>query len=108
MGHPRVTDYARRLRARFPDLSMAVVSHGKEEFALQKSHRREYAQVHQGVRALVGNDIPLHVCGTHAGWYGVTAEDFPDYVDVAAAGPAQVNDYRKLGWEVVVLTAPDD
>jgi hypothetical protein len=45
----------------------------------------------------------VHVCGTHAGWYGVTPEDFPDYVDVTTAGPAQINDYEAMGYELIVL-----
>ena len=35
--------------------------------------------------------------------YDVTAEDFPDYVDVAPTGPGQVNLYRELGYDVVVM-----
>jgi intracellular sulfur oxidation DsrE/DsrF family protein len=105
---PRITKYTRRLRARFPGLGIAIVSHGKEQFALQRQYRDEYQEVHQGVQSLLGDQVQLHVCGTHAGWYGVTAEDFPDYVDVTAAGPAQINDYENLGWEVIVLVAPDD
>ena len=47
--------------------------------------------------------MDVHVCGTHAGWFDVLPEDFPDYVDVAAAGPAQVNDYRALDYVLIVL-----
>jgi intracellular sulfur oxidation DsrE/DsrF family protein len=105
---PRITDYAERLRTRFPGLDIAVVSHGKEQFALQRQYKNEYQEVHQGVQSLLGADVQLHVCGTHAGWYGVTEEDFPEYVDVTAAGPAQINDYEKLGWDVILLIAPED
>jgi intracellular sulfur oxidation DsrE/DsrF family protein len=105
---PRISDYAKRLRARFPGLDIAVVSHGKEQFALQKQRRSEYQEVHRGVQSLLGDEVQLHVCGTHAGWYGVTEEDFPDYVNVAAAGPAQINDYESMGWDVIILTAPDN
>jgi predicted ATPase len=31
-------------------------------------------------------------------------EDFPDYINVSAAGPIQINDYEELGYELVVLT----
>jgi intracellular sulfur oxidation DsrE/DsrF family protein len=85
-----------------------VVSHGKEQFALQKEHRAEYEEVHKGVQSLLGDDVQLHVCGTHAGWFGVTTEDFPEYVDVTAAGPAQINDYENMGWDLIVLIGPDD
>ena len=92
-----------RLRARFPDIEFAVVSHGREEFALQSRYRDEYEEVHRTVQSLVADDVPVHVCETHAGWYGVTAADFPDYVDVAPTGPGQVAVYRDMGYDLVVL-----
>ena len=92
-----------RIRARFPDTEFAVVSHGREEFALQSQYRDEYDEVHRTVQSLVADDVPVHVCETHAGWYGVTAEDFPEYVDVAPTGPGQIRVYRDMGYELIVL-----
>ena len=100
---PLAHDAARRLRDRFPGLDVVVVTHGREQFALLSSAADESPQVHAKVRSLLADDVRLHVCGTHASWYGHTPEDFPDYVDVAEAGPAQINDYRALGYELVVL-----
>jgi hypothetical protein len=51
----------------------------------------------------VADDVPVHVCETHAGWYGVTAEDFPDYVNVAPTGPGQIQLYEALGFYLVVI-----
>ena len=100
---PKVWDAIRVLRARFPETEFAVVSHGREEFALQSQYRSEYAEVHDQVQSLVAADVPVHVCETHAGWYGVTAEDFPEYVNVAPTGPGQINLYRELGYELIIV-----
>ena len=100
---PKVRDAIRKLRARFPEAGFAVVSHGREEFALQSQYRSEYAEVHDQVQSLVAADVPVHVCETHAGWYGVTAEDFPEYVNVAPTGPGQINLYRELGYELIIV-----
>lgn len=101
---PRVRDYAQRLRARFPGLHIALVSHGREQFALMSAKRSEFTALHDMVQQMTGGeDIQVHVCETYAGWKGVGAEEFPDYVDVAAAGPAQINDYRKLGYVHIEL-----
>ena len=100
---PRVRDAIEKLRARFPATEFAVVSHGKEEFALQSQYQGEYAEIHQQVQSLVADDVPVHVCETHAGWYGVTAEDFPDYVNVAPTGPGQVSLYEELGYELIII-----
>ena len=100
---PQAHDATRRLRKRFPGLDVVIVSHGREQFALLKSESERAPQVHSKVRSLLADDVTVHVCGTHASWRGKVVEDFPDYVDVAASGPAQINDYEALGFEVVVL-----
>jgi len=101
---PRVRDYVQRLRERFPGVELAVVTHGQEQFALQSAHRGEQEEVHRQVQSLVGDQqVPVHVCETYAGWRGVTAEDFPEYVDVAPSGPAQVRAYRDVGYTVIVV-----
>lgn len=104
---PMVKDFSQRLRAKFPDIDIAVVSHGKEEFALLTENREKYAAVHKTVQQLVKDDnIPVHVCGTHASWYQKVDEDFPDYVDVAPVGPAQIRQYEDLGYTLIELEKP--
>ena len=102
-----VKKYAAQLRQRFPDIGIAVVSHGREEFALMKSEENNYKEVHATVKSLVQDDaIPVHVCGTHASWYGKSENDFPDYVDVTPAGPTQIANYVDMGYERIVLEEP--
>ena len=100
---PQVRTAIEKIRARFPDTEFAVVSHGREEFALQSQYQDEHAEVHQQVQSLVAEDVPVHVCETHAGWHGVSAEDFPDYVNVAPTGPGQIRLYEELGYELIVI-----
>ncbi len=100
---PEVRQAIEKIRTRFPDTEFAVVSHGREEFALQTRYQDEYAQIHQQVRSLVDGDVPVHVCATHASWYGVTPEDFPEYVDVSPSGPVQIRLYEDLGYELIVI-----
>ena len=101
---PRVKQYAQQLRARFPDIKLALVTHGKEEFALLKENEAKYTDVQNNIRSLTKeDDIPVHVCGTHASWYQKHPEDFVDFIDVAPSGPAQINNYRSLGYVHVVL-----
>lgn len=105
---PRTRGYIQQLRQRFPDLPIAVVSHGQEMFSLQTQNEYGSQAVHQQVRSLVEQQhVTLHVCGTYAGWQGLADEDFPAYVDVAAAGPAQINDYLALGYVKIRITAED-
>ncbi|NCF34773.1 MAG: hypothetical protein GWP56_00040 [Gammaproteobacteria bacterium] len=100
---PQVRTAIEKIRARFPQTEFAVVSHGQEEFALQSQYQGEYAEVHQQVQSLVADEVPVHVCETHAGWYGVSAEDFPQYVNVAPTGPGQIRLYEELGYELIVM-----
>jgi len=100
---PKVRDYVTRLRARFPEVGLAVVSHGREELALTRGNRERYGEVHRQVQDLVGDRVPVHVCGTYAGWQGVSPEEFPPYVDVVSQGPTQLRDYREFGYLHVVV-----
>jgi len=100
---PRVRIAIERIRARFPQTEFAVVSHGREEFALQSQYQGEYAQIHQQVQSLVAEDVPVHVCAIHASWYAVSAEDFPEYVDVAPTGPGQIELYLQLDYDLIFI-----
>ncbi len=100
---PRAKEYIQQLREKFPELPLAIVTHGPEQFALTESNKQENKEIHQLVKSLGADDVPVHICETFAGWRGLAAEDFPDYVNVAAAGPAQVNDYIAIGYELIVI-----
>jgi len=101
---PVIKQQIKRLRQRFPGLPIAIVTHGSEQFDLTTKNQKQESTAHKITRELVNTEeVDVHVCGTHAGWYGVTPEDFPEYVDVTAAGPAQINDYESMGYELVVL-----
>ena len=105
---PQIKQYAQRLHARFPHLKIALVTHGREQFALLKDNADKYSGIQSGVRALVKDqDVAVHVCGTHASWYEKHPEDFPDYIDVAPSGPVQIKNYRELGYVLVVLRPPE-
>ena len=101
---PQVQQDVDRLRKKFPELEIAVVSHGQEQFGLTKNAGKKNSTIQKTTRSLIQNkDVTLHVCGTYAEWHGVSAEDFPDYVDVAPAGPTQINLYKELGYELVLV-----
>ena len=103
---PLVTDYTQRLRAKFPKLEIAVVTHGKEMFALQKSQRGVAPEAHAELERLVKDaKIPVHVCETYAGWRGISPEAFPSFVNVSPTGPAQVKNYQQLDYVLVKISA---
>ena len=101
---PWAKQAAEKLRSRFPNLPMALVTHGQEMFALQGNLKAGNSAVHEQVQSL-GRDqgIPVHVCETYAGWKGLGAEAFPPYVDVAPSGPAQIRNYEALDYVRVVV-----
>ena len=98
---PRLMDAIDSLRSAFPDLDIAVVSHGNEQFALTTENESKFPLLHQGVRDLGESGVDVHVCETFASWSNVTADAFPDYVDVAPSGPAQINNYVAMGYLLV-------
>lgn len=101
---PQTQKLIKKIRKRFPKLEVAIVTHGNEQFALTSNNNKKYKKVHSLTQQLVQKDnVPLHVCGTYAGWKGVSEEEFPEYVDVAAAGPATINDYKALGYILIKI-----
>lgn len=101
---PKTQQYIKKLRTRFPTLEIAIVTHGDEQFALKTSNNNKFKKVHSLTQQLVSEEnVPLHVCGTYASWRNVSEEEFPDYVDVTAAGPATINDYIALGYTLIKL-----
>lgn len=99
----KVKTYKEHLQRKFPDLEIAVVSHGAEQFNLTKDNQSEAKEAHAHVQRLVASDVPVHICETHASWRGVTPEEFPDYITVSTTGPAQIEQYEELGYTLVVI-----
>lgn len=101
---PQTKNFITKLRKHFPKIDIAIITHGNEQFALTKKNNKKYKKVHSLTQQLTQEDkIPLHVCGTFASWNNVSEEEFPDYVDVTAAGPATINDYVALGYILIKL-----
>ena len=55
------------------------------------------------MKRLVASDVPVYICETHASWRDVSAEEFPDYINVASQGPAQIKQYQELGYTLVII-----
>jgi hypothetical protein len=101
---PWVNEQIIALREKFPDLDIAVVSHGSEQFALLKDADAAYPQIHYNVQRLISDhDIKLELCLGHAGMRGFAKSDFPEYVDIEASGPSQIAAYEALGYDKVVV-----
>lgn len=101
---PEIRSNIEKLRAKFPELPVAIVSHGTEQFMMTRSNASKAPETHRLLQSLVkDDDVDFHVCGTHASWFNVTPEDFPEYVDVTPAGPTQIRHYEELGYELIVL-----
>lgn len=101
---PEVSRYVEALRDRFPGLPIAVVTHGNEQFGLERGRADELSGMHSEVQRLTGEaDVSVHACGAYAQMHGVDEDAFPDYVDVAPSGPAQIRNYEELGYVRVRL-----
>jgi intracellular sulfur oxidation DsrE/DsrF family protein len=101
---PRLERYVRMLHEKWPELPLAVLSHGEEIFSLLVKNESEYPSFHQRLRDLVSTHaIDVQVCGAYASMSGVDETEFADFVDVVPSAPSQVTDYRLMGYRVVSL-----
>lgn len=99
----RFETYQKQLKEKFPEIELAIVSHGSEQFSLTKQNQQKFKSTHDQVQRITDSDVPVHICETHASWYDISAEDFPDYVSVSSQGPQQIRDYQELGFLLIVL-----
>ena len=99
----KVEAYKVQLKKKYPDIEIAVVAHGSEQFELTKSNAKREKKSHDLVKRITLDDVPVHICETHANWRGVEAEDFPDYITVSSQGPIQIRQYQELGYLLVVI-----
>lgn len=99
----KIQRYKVELEAKFPKIDIAVVSHGSEQFALTTNNAKKNKKAHDSVKRLLASDVPVYICETHASWRDVSAEDYPDYISIAAQGPAQIKQYQELGYTLVII-----
>ena len=102
-----IQDLRMQLKAKYPEIEIAVVSHGREQFQLIKKRAKRQKQAISILEELVNQEqVNLHVCGTHSSWYDIPESSYIDIVDVAVSGPAKINDYINLGYQPVQLYKP--
>ena len=99
----KVESYKNQLKTKFPGIDIAVVSHGAEQFELTTNNAKKESKSHNLVKRINADDVPVHICETHASWRDVAAEDFPEYITVSAQGPIQIKQYQELGYILVVV-----
>ncbi|MCS5586546.1 MAG: DsrE family protein [Gammaproteobacteria bacterium] len=101
---PMIKDLKEQLKAKYPDIEIAIVSHGREQFQLIKERVKSQELAISILKDLVRKEeVDLHVCGTHSSWYDIPASSYIDIVDVAVSGPAKINDYINLGYQPIQL-----
>jgi len=105
---PLIEDYRNQLLQKFPDLDIAVVSHGGEQFQLTKKKAPDQPAAIETLTSLTNDGVNIHVCGVHSSWQGISEESYIDIIDVSPSGPAQINDYVKLGYIKIILRKPDN
>lgn len=103
---PLLIELRERLRQRFPEADLAIVSHGGEQFQLTRQRQAEQLEALRQLQGLVDDGVDLFVCGTHSSWREVPADAYLEFVQVAPSGPARINDYVDLGYVHVRLDRP--
>lgn len=99
----KVETYKEQLQKKFPELKIAVVSHGSEQFNLTTAKQNSAKDTHKRVQRLVESDVPVHICEVHASWRDVAPEDFPDYISVSSTGPAEIKNYQEFGYKLIIV-----
>jgi len=102
-GLKKVEAYKIQLKGKFPDIKIAVVTHGAEQFELTKENAIKQSKTHDLVKRITAEDVPVHVCANHASWRGKTEIDFPSYVLASSGAGSQMREYEGQGYTRVLI-----
>jgi len=100
---PMIESLTGQLRQKYPTIDIALVSHGSELFDLASSQNNAEVPSIKLLESLSDQNVAVHVCGNYASFKGMGVDDFLPFVDVVPSGPAQLDDYIKLGFVHMVL-----
>ena len=101
---PKVERYTKELKAKVPDIKVAVVTHGREQFGLVDGFDGSKAQkIRRKALQMTQAGTKVHVCGGHNEMRGVPDAAFPKHINVAPSGPAQVQALRDAGYALVQI-----
>ena len=105
---PLLKELREKLLQKFPGLDVAVVSHGAEQFQLTKKEAPAQPLAIKTLQGLSDQGVNIYVCGTHSSWQDISTDSYIDIIDVSPSGPAQINDYIKLGYTKILLRKPQN
>jgi intracellular sulfur oxidation DsrE/DsrF family protein len=105
---PMLEALTTQLRQKFPEIEIALVSHGSEMFDLATRENRHSQPEIKQLASISDSGVDIHVCGNFASYQQLGDDDFLKFVDVAPSAPTQLNDYLNLGFELIRLEKPDD
>ena len=101
---PKIRNYVSQLREKFPNIDLAIVSHGREQFSLTKKSTTLIVEEVSILKDMNKKDsVDISVCGTHSQWLNVSKENYLPFINVAESGPALINDYKNLGYINILL-----
>lgn len=95
--------YQKQLKEKFPEIKLAIVTHGNEQFSLTEANKDKYKDTHKQVQRITETEVPVHICAGHARMRAVDVKAFPEYVSVSAAGPGEIENYQSLGYVLIIL-----
>lgn len=95
--------YQKQLKEKFPEIKLAIVTHGNEQFSLTEENKKKYQNTHKQVQRITDSDAPIHICAGHARMRAIDVDTFPEYVSVSASGPAEIENYQSLGYRLIIL-----
>ena len=95
--------YQKQLKKKFPEIKLAIVTHGNEQFSLTQANAKKYANTHKQVQRITQSEVPVHICAAHATMRAIDVKAFPEYVSVSARAPEEMAKYQALGYTLIVL-----
>ncbi|WP_428086941.1 DsrE family protein [Candidatus Thioglobus sp.] len=100
---PKISQLSAQLKAKYPKVDIAIISHGNEQFQLSVKNAKKNQHSTALLSKLVKDGVDIYVCGVNSLWNNVPENSYIEEVSVATSGPAKINDYINLGYTLIKL-----
>ncbi len=104
---PMLQSLIDQLQQPYPELEVALISHGFELFDLSERSGNALRPSVRQLQTLADAGLDVYVSANYASTRRYQPEDFLPFVNVTDSGPARVEDYVSLGFVRVELENPD-
>ena len=105
---PVIESYVRQIRAKYPELPIDIVAHGRGIKSLTEDSIYNFGATQSSLENLSKDGVDISGCGTKSKKMGSSLDSYAKYIYVAESAPKLIRDLKRLdGYVHIILTKGD-